>query len=48
MNLVVVYCMYSLRRELRRSFIENLENNDLQRELNWMMTRTLEIDGTVA
>ncbi len=45
-NVIVVYCMYSLRIQVRNAYIDNINNNENQREINWMMTRTLEIDGS--
>ena len=47
LNIFVVYFMYSLRQDLRQAYRENLSINDQQKETNWMMSRTLEIDGTV-
>jgi hypothetical protein len=44
LNGVVVYGMFSLRHELRAAFVNNIVNNEFQREVNWMMTRTLEIN----
>ena len=43
LDLFVLYFLYTLRSELRAAFLDNLVHNDYQKEVNWMMSRTLEI-----
>jgi hypothetical protein len=45
LNCSVYVFIWLMISKLRRVYIENLRNNKSQKEINWMMSRTLEING---
>lgn len=45
LNASVYFFIWFMKRRLRLVYLDNLRNNKLEKEVNWMMSRTLEING---
>lgn len=45
LNCSVYVFIWLMISKLRRVYTENLRNNKSQKKINWMMSRTLEING---